>query len=286
MSPSVLNSSVPRRRLGRELRQLRERLTQLPQTSVASELEWSATKLWRMERGEVPVRSGDVVLLCELYGVDEETTEILAALATKTREKGWWHDYASLPSWFELYVGLEEAASRIREYQSQLVPGFLQTREYATAIFTKDVDGVPRYQIADRVAVRLLTRLEPQAPEFDIVVDEAVLRRVVGSRQIMAAQVRRLADAGRLPNVSVRVLPFSSNLHAGVLTGGSFTILDFPEQYEPTTVYQESITGALFLDKQTESDRYAWVYHDIRSAALSEAESRALLLDTAKEYEP
>ncbi|ROO52904.1 helix-turn-helix protein [Micromonospora sp. Llam0] len=84
MSPSVLNSSVPRRRLGRELRQLRERLTQLPQTSVASELEWSATKLWRMERGEVPVRSGDVVLLCELYGVDEETTEILAALATKS----------------------------------------------------------------------------------------------------------------------------------------------------------------------------------------------------------
>jgi hypothetical protein len=291
MSPSVLNSSVPRRRLGRELRRLRERLTQLPQTSVASELEWSATKLWRMERGEVPVRSGDVVLLCELYGVEKETTEILAALATKTREKGWWHDYASLPSWFELYVGLEEAASRIREYQSQLVPGFLQTREYATAIFTKDLDGVPCHQIADRVAVRLgrarlLTRLEPQAPEFDIVVDEAVLRRVVGSRQIMAAQVRRLADAGRLPNVSVRVLPFSSDLHAGVLTGGSFTILDFPEQYEPTTVYQESITGALFLDKQTESDRYGWVYHDIRSAALSEAESRALLLDTAKEYEP
>ncbi len=194
------------------------------------------------------------------------------------------------PPWFEIYVGLEEAACRLREYHIGLIPGVLQTREYATAVFEKDVDGVPRDEIAGRVAVRLrraklLTRLDPQAPEFEIVLDEAVLRRPIGSKEIMAAQLRRIAGTSELPNVSIRILPFGAGLHGGTMACGSFKLLDFPQRHEPTTVYVEGFTGALFLDKPAESARYAWAFNDLLSASMDEPASRDLLLDTAKEYE-
>ncbi|WFE25102.1 helix-turn-helix transcriptional regulator [Solwaraspora sp. WMMD791] len=290
MPAALLNSSVPRRQLGRELRRLRERLAGVPQTTAARELEWSATKLLRMERGEVPIRAEDVVLLCELYGADLKTIEALAALAPKTKEKGWWHDYASIPSWFELFIGLEEAAAHLREFHTELVSGVLQTREYATAVFSMNQDEVPAEEIERRVEMRmrrarLLTRMEPYLPRFDIVLDEAILRRPIGSGQIMAGQLRRLAQAGEQPNISIRVLPFSAGLHAGLMAHGSFTLLDFPEGNEPTTVYVEELTGALFLDRPDEAERYAWTFTDIAGRALSEQASRDLFWQTAKEYE-
>ncbi|MFV2094091.1 helix-turn-helix domain-containing protein [Micromonospora sp. LOL_013] len=290
MPAALLNSSVPRRQLGRELRRLRERLAGVPQTTAARELEWSATKLLRMERGEVPIRAEDVVLLCELYGADLKTIEALAALAPKTKEKGWWHDYASIPSWFELFIGLEEAAAHLREFHTELVSGVLQTREYATAVFSVNQYEVPAEEIERRVEMRmrrarLLTRMEPYLPRFDIVLDEAILRRPIGSGQIMAGQLRRLAQAGEQPNISIRVLPFSAGLHAGLMAHGSFTLLDFPEGNEPTTVYVEELTGALFLDRPDEAERYAWTFTDIAGRALSEQASRDLFWRTAKEYE-
>ncbi|ROO51849.1 helix-turn-helix protein [Micromonospora sp. Llam0] len=290
MPAALLNSSVPRRQLGRELRRLRERLAGVPQTTAARELEWSATKLLRMERGEVPIRAEDVVLLCELYGADLKTIEALAALAPKTKEKGWWHDYASIPSWFELYIGLEEAASALRQYHTGFVPGVLQTREYATAVFSMNQHEVPAEEIERRVEVRmrrarLLTRLEPYLPRFDIVLDEAILRRPIGNAQIMANQLRRLAQAGELPNVSIRVLPFNAGLHAGLMAHGSFIVLDFQEKYEPTTVYVEGLTGALFLDRPDERDSYAWSFSGMGDLAMDEQRSRDLLWQTAREYD-
>ncbi|WP_326551352.1 helix-turn-helix domain-containing protein [Micromonospora sp. NBC_01813] len=290
MLSALSNSSVPRRQLGRELRRLREQLARLPQTTAARELEWSATKLFRMERGEVPMRTEDIVLLCELYGADPKITEALAALAPKTREKGWWHDYASIPSWFELYIGLEEAASALRQYHTAFVPGVLQTREYATAVFSMNQVEVPVEEIERRVEVRmrrarLLTRMEPYLPRFDIVLDESILRRPIGSPEIMATQLRRLAQAGELPNVSIRVLPFSAGMHAGLMAHGSFIVLDFAERYEPTTVYVEGLTGALFLDRPDERDSYAWSFADIGELAMDEQSSRDLFWRTAKEYD-
>lgn len=289
MSAALLNSSVPRRQLGRELRRLREQLARVPQTTAARELEWSATKLLRMERGEVPIRTEDVVLLCELYGADLKITEALAALAPKTKEKGWWHDYASIPSWFELFIGLEEAAAHLRAYHTNLVPGVLQTREYATAIFARSPLRLSPEVIEQRVAVRLqraklLTRMEPLLPRFDIVLDEALVRRPVGSGAIMAAQLRRLAEASELPNVSIRLIPFSAGIHGGLLTSG-FTVLDFPAELEPTTVYVEGLTGALFLDRADEAERYTIAFDDLTAAALGQAATRDLLVRTAKEYE-
>ncbi|WBB97379.1 helix-turn-helix transcriptional regulator [Solwaraspora sp. WMMA2080] len=289
MSSALLNSSVPRRQLGRELRRLRERLARVPQTTAARELDWSATKLLRMERGEVPIRAEDVVLLCELYGADLKTVEALAALAPKTKEKGWWHDYASIPSWFELFIGLEEAASHLRAFHTELVPGVLQTREYATAVFARSPLRLSPEVIEQRVAVRLqraqlLTRMEPILPRFDIVLDEALVRRPAGSGAIMAAQLRRLAEASELPNVSIRLIPFSAGIHGGTLSR-AFTMLDFPAELEPTTVYVEGLTGALFLDRPDEAERYTIAFDDLTAAALGQAATRDLLARTAKEYE-
>jgi len=289
MSSALLNSSVPRRQLGRELRRLRERLARVPQTTAARELDWSATKLLRMERGEVPIRAEDVVLLCELYGADLKTVEALAALAPKTKEKGWWHDYASIPSWFELFIGLEEAASHLREYHTGLVPGVLQTREYATAVIARSPLRLSPEVIEQRVAVRLqraqlLTRMEPILPRFDIVLTEAVIRWPVGSGAVMAAQLRRLAEASELPNVSIRLIPFSEGVHGGLLTG-DFRLMDFPAELEPTTVYVEGLTGALYLDRPDEAARYTIAFDDLTAAALGQAATRDLLARTAKEYE-
>ena len=163
------------------------------------------------------------------------------------------------------------------------------TREYATSIFTKNVDGVPRDEIEGRVAVRLrrarlLTRLDPQAPDFTIVLDQSVILRPVGSRAIMAGQLRRVAEASELPNVSIRIVPFEAGLHGGISTG-AFTVLDFARRQEPTTVYVEGFTGALFLDKPAEADRYTWAFDDLLSASLDEAATRDPLLGTAKGYE-
>lgn len=290
MPESVVGSTVPRRQLGRELRRLREHEARIPQVDAARALEWSVTKLWRLEGGELAVRALDVKAMCELYGADEQTTTALTAIAPHTKSKGWWHDYADLPPWFEIYVGLEEAATALRCYQTGLIPGVLQTREYATAIFAKDIGGVPRDEIEGRVAVRLrrarlLTRLDPQAPDFTIVLDQSVILRPVGSPAIMAGQLRRVAEASELPNVSIRIVPFEAGLHGGVISTGAFTILDFARRQEPTTVYVEGFTGALFLDKPTEADRYTWAFDDLLSASLDEAATRDLLLGTAKGYE-
>jgi hypothetical protein len=290
MPVTVNGSTVPRRQLGRELRRLREQEARIAQVDAATALECSVTRLWRLERGELPFRTVDVKAMCELYGADPQTTTALVAIAPHTKAKGWWHDYAEIPPWFDLYVGLEEAACRLRDYQLVLVPGVLQTREYATAVFEADTDGVRRDEVEGRVAVRLrrarlLTRLDPQAPEFDIVLDEAALRRPVGGPAVMAAQLRRIAEASELPNVSVRLLPFGAGLPHTTLANGSFTVMDFPARHEPTTVYIEGITGALFLDKPAESARYASAFHRLRASALDSSASRDLLLTTAKDYE-
>ncbi|WFE19197.1 DUF5753 domain-containing protein [Solwaraspora sp. WMMD937] len=290
MAASILNSSVPRRRLGQEVRKLRDRQNHVSTAVAAGMLQWPASKLRRIEHGEIPVCAEDVASLCSLYGAEAPMIEALTGLATKTREKGWWHDYASLPPWFDIYSGFEEAASRLRIYEFQIVPDLLQSRAYAAAVTGATAADPPATHTAIRMATRtagtgVLTRSTSQVPDIEVVLAESVLMRVVGSYPVMAEQLHRLTDASRLPNVSVRVLPFSAGLHPGMTVGTPFTILDFADASEPSIVHHEMLTGALFLDRQAEVDLYALTYDGIRSAALDAAESRTLLLDTAKEYE-
>ncbi|MFI7280130.1 helix-turn-helix domain-containing protein [Micromonospora chersina] len=280
-----IGSTVPRRQLGRLLRQYRTEAG-VTLDAAAEALEYSRQKIWRIECGLGAVRVLDVKAMCELYGVSAELTEAMKGLAAETKSKGWWHAYGdAVPSWFELYVGLESAAAHLREYGDNLIPGLLQTRAYALGLYQPG----SRLSVEEReraVEVRLqrqslLTRRLPQPPRLDAVLSEAVLRRTVHGPGVMTGQLSRLLEVSELPNVSLRVVPFAAGPHPGSVAG-SFVILDFPASKggrapEPSVVYSESLTGALYLDKPDELRAYENAWTGLDALALSEAESRDMI---------
>jgi transcriptional regulator with XRE-family HTH domain len=291
MTEQTTGSTVPRRQLGRYLRDLRngQRLT----VRVAAErLEWSEAKIWRIETGQVGLRSLDVQAMCQIYGAQPDLTEALMGLAKETKARGWWHSFGDvIPEGFDVYIGLEEAAASISWYESELVPGLLQTEAYAHAVITADNPGAGDDEISRRVRVRmarqtLLTRVTA-APELRIVVNEAILRRPVGGPDVMSAQLSRLLEATELPNVELRVISFGTGLHPGVMSG-AFEILRFPlngdgRASEPPTVYADGYTGELYLDKPKEIERYDEAFNGIWSAALDDTASRELIRQASEE---
>lgn len=261
----VPESTVPRRQLGRHLKELRERAG-ITVVAGARALEWSTAKLWRIETGQVSMRSHDVRTMCRVYNAPTNITEALTGLAQETKAKGWWHAYGSaIPKWFSLYVGLESAATRIRKYEPELIPGLLQTKAYSQAIIAMDRPELTPEEVQKAVAVRLhrqalLTRLLPPPPRLEVLLSEAVLRRPIADRSAMAGQLRHLAEqVERLESVSVRVLPLAAG-PCRASGAGPFVILDF-DDVEPSLVYSEGPTGALYLDKAAE----LLIYNDIWS---------------------
>lgn len=292
MPEGTTGSTVPRRQLGRYLRDLRnsQRLTV---RTAAERLEWSETKIWRIETGQTALRSFDVEAMCRIYGAPPDLTQGLMGLAKETKARGWWHAYGDvIPEGFDVYIGLEEAASTFSWYESELVPGILQTERYAHTLIETGNPGIGEEEINRRVHVRLarqvlLTRVTAP-PHLNVVLNEAVIRRPVGGTQIMTGQLARLMEASELPIVSLRIVPFSAGLHYGVMSG-PFVILRFPlngdgEESEPPTVYFEGFTGALYLDKSAEIERYGQAFTNIWSASLDEAASRDLILHAAREF--
>ncbi|MGC4804166.1 helix-turn-helix domain-containing protein [Micromonospora sp. DT233] len=276
-------STVPRRQLGRYLRQLREE-ARMTVKAAADALEWSTPKMWRIETGATSMRSLDVEAMCRLYGASPEITEALMGLAKETKARGWWHSYGdAIPEWFELYVGLEAGASRLRKYEPLLIPGLLQTKAYATQVYEVGRPDMTADEVDRGVAVRLgrqalLTRTMPRAPQVDVMLDEAVLRRGVD-----AEQLEHVVTVSRQPNVSVRVIPFGVGLHRAGMANGAFTILDFDRGNEPSVIYSDGLTGALYLDKPAEVAAYEAVWSAIEKKALSEAQSRKLIASVAGE---
>lgn len=248
--------------LGSRLRRAREAAGITP-AAAGHEIRASASKMSRLELGRVGFKHRDVADLLTLYsiteeqGLGEERTRLLA-LAADANRMGWWHTHADvLPSWFEAYVGLEEAATLIRTYEVQFVPGLLQTADYAAAVTAAAFPEGAEETVAERVAVRmerqkLLARPDP--PHVWAVVDEAALRRPLGGRDVMAAQLEHLLEIKDLPNVTLQVMPFRFGSHAA--EGGAFTILRFAEDDLPDLVYLESLTGAAYLDEPDDVDRY------------------------------
>lgn len=291
MAAETTGSTVPRRQLGRYLRELRNR-QRMTVKRAAEEMEWSETKIWRVENGQASLRSHDVETLCRIYGAPPDLTEALRALAKETKAKGWWHAYGDvIPEWFDVYIGLEEASSQLISYQADLVPGLLQTEDYARAIIEEGNPGASSEEIDRRVQVRIARQAlirRPTAPlELRVALNEPSLRRPVGGAEVMAAQLDALADATALPNVSLRVVPLSVGLHPGVTTG-PFYILRFPlngdgQESEPATVYMDGFTGALYLDKPNEVKQYAEAFQTIWDAALDEAVSTELIRQVAEE---
>ncbi|QOC90530.1 helix-turn-helix domain-containing protein [Micromonospora craniellae] len=286
MLDETSGSTVPRRQLGRLFTELREH-AMITLDEAARALDCSRQKIWRIEKGLVPVRLVDARAMCDLYRVPEEMAAIVAGLAKETRAKGWWHAYGDVvPSWFSLYVGLESAASLIRRYDSELIPGLLQTRAYASELFRRKNPTMTAEEREKLVAVRLqrqsiLVRRLPVAPTLKVVLSEAVLRRSLPDRREMVEQLRHLLDVAALPNVSLRVLPLAAGPPLASETG-TFVVLGFPQglgraSTEPTTVYLENITGALYLDRPVEVAAFAHVWNDLESLAPDEAESEKMI---------
>jgi transcriptional regulator with XRE-family HTH domain len=284
-------STVPRRQLGRKLKELREaaRLT-VPQAIGA--LEWSKPRLWRYETGQVPIHPNDVDVMCRVYGADSDVTEVLKELARQSKAKGWWHSYGDVPEWFELYLGMEAAASRMRHYESEIIPGLLQSPTYARALVSQYMTEAPADEMMEkRTAVRLrrqqiLTRSAPAAPTYEVMLSEAALLRGFDS-STMVDQLTSLAAFTDRPNITIRVIPLSAGptkAHCG-----PFVILDFPMESrvrgpEPTTIYQEQPVGALYLEKPSEVQTYSTIWVDLDRLALDQQASRALIVRRAKEW--
>ncbi|GAA2072687.1 helix-turn-helix domain-containing protein [Actinomadura alba] len=244
--------------LGAQLRQLRE-ASGITREGAGYAIRSSDSKISRLELGRVGFKERDVSDLLTLYGVlDNDERGPLLALAAEANTPGWWHRYSEvLPGWFEVYVGLEEAAARIRTYEVQFVPGLLQTEDYARAVTVLGHPDASQTEIEQRVALRMRRRkvlTAPAPPHLWAVVDEAALRRPLGGAEAMRGQLRHLVDVTALPNVTLQVLPFDHGGHAAA--GGAFSILRFGEPDLPDVVYLEQLTSALYLDKREELDRY------------------------------
>lgn len=264
--------------LGAQLRRLREG-RRISLEEAGNVIRASHSKISRLETGRVGFKDRDIVDLLTFYGVtDQAERDALRALASRANSPGWWHDYSDvLPSWFEAYVGLEEAASQIRAYEVQFVPGLLQTGDYARAVSMLGAHASER-EIDRRVSLRLarqviLTRPEP--PNFWAVLDEAVLRRPIGGDATMRAQLTHLIELSQRPNVTIQIIPFQAGGHAAA--GGPFSVLRFAEYDLPDVVYLEQLSSALYLDKQEVVDGYLAVMERLCIEAATPANSVKML---------
>jgi transcriptional regulator with XRE-family HTH domain len=245
--------------LGAQLRRLREGKG-ISREDAGYEIRASGSKISRMELGRVSFKERDVADLLSMYGVGNlAEREALLGLARQANSPGWWHHYGDiLPPWFQSYLGLEAAATLIRTYEIQFVPGLLQTPEYARAVILLGHAGATADEIDRRVELRrqrqqILDRIEP--PQLWAVIDEAVLRRPIGGPEVMRTQIEALIEAAKKPNVRLQIIPFHAGGHAAA--GGPFAILRFPEPELPDVVYVEQLTSAIYLEKRDDVDHYA-----------------------------
>jgi transcriptional regulator with XRE-family HTH domain len=269
--------TVRRRRLGAELRRLREEAG-LTIERVAKSLECSDSKISRIENGQVGASPRDVRDMLELYEVAAQQRDALIEIAREARKKGWWHAYRDVPV-VPASIGLEDTATAMRMYAALLVPGLLQTRDYASAVLRALQPGLDAEEFERWVDLRirrqsLLDRAD--APALWAILDEAALRRPVGGPQVMAEQLRRLAEAAERPNVTLQVLPFGAGEHAGM--DGGFTIFGFSRSADSDVVHLDNTTGDLYLENPEEIQRYNEVFEQLDTAALGADESLALVV--------
>ncbi len=272
--------TVLRMLLGGQLRKLREAAGITPDRA-GYEIRASRSKISRVEHGRVGFKERDVSDLLTLYGVtDEQVRRHMLTLAQHANSPGWWARYDDvLPDWFETYVGLEQATSLIRTYELQFVPGLFQTKEYARAVTVLGHRAAPAEEIERRVSLRLnrqqiLNRADAM-PKIWAVIDESALRRPLGGREVMRAQLQHLLELTESLQVTLQIMPFDRGGHSAA--GGSFSILRFAAPDLPDIVYLEQLTGALYLDRPEEIDHYREVMNSLSAEAETPVESERQL---------
>ncbi|WP_130800081.1 helix-turn-helix domain-containing protein [Streptomyces otsuchiensis] len=282
-----VNPTVRRRRLGQELRKLREDRGMTAE-EVADRLLVSQSKISRLENGRRSISQRDVRDLCGVYEVrDRRLVDSLMQMARESRQQGWWHAFAELSPGYSVYIGLEMDAASLRVYEPQVVPGLLQTTDYAMAVISGALPEVARSDVERRVEVRTRrqerVRDERRPLRLWAVVDEAALRRQVGGPATMAAQLRYLVAVSELPHVTLQVMPFESGAHPGV--NGQYAIMEFPEANDSTVVYLEGVTNDLYLEKPHDVQNYSVLYEHLRAQALSPEMTRDFVIGIAEEFE-
>jgi transcriptional regulator with XRE-family HTH domain len=270
--------TVRERRLAAELRRLRE-ASAMTLEEAAERLGWSKTKLSRIENVLRRVDVPEVEGLLELYGVAGERYEALAKFAQTAGQRDWW-DTEPLRTDYATYIGLEAEAEALSCYSMGVIHGLLQTEEYAHHVIQAALMRIqPPSAVGRRVAVRaarqavLTERDEPL--HFWSIIDEAVLNREIGGKEVMRAQYNRLLEMAALPNVTLQVMPAAAGAHPGAI--GSFSILHFPEQYFPDVVYVESMTGALYIEGESQVHTHTLAFEHMQATALNPDESTALI---------
>ncbi|MEV0088634.1 helix-turn-helix domain-containing protein [Saccharopolyspora sp. NPDC003752] len=286
MAPDSATGSGPTARrlvLGSQLRRLRE-ASGISREDAGYAIRGSGSKISRLELGRVGFKERDVADLLTLYGVtDQSEHESFLDLVRRSNEPGWWHRFNDLmPSWFQDYVGLEESASRIQTYEIQFVPGLLQTEKYARAVATQGRPEFPEDELDRRVRLRMQRQklfTQPKAPRLWAVIDESVLHRPIGGREVLREQIQFLLDATAMSAVTLQILPFELGRSGAE---GAFTILRFAEPELPDIVYLEHLCGALYLDKPDEVEVYSKVSHRLAVDAQTPEQTRKTLLKALK----
>lgn len=279
--PTRPSATVQRRRLGIELRRLREQAGSTID-EVARALECSDSKVSRIETGQVSATPRDVRDMLNLYGVHGERQDALVQVARVARQKGWWQAYSD--TLVVPLVGLEVAADRIHGYEAMAVPGLLQTRDYARAMIRALRPDLPSDQVERWVELRmtrqeLLRQADP--PTFQVVLEECALRRPVGGRNAMRAQLQHLKEAATLPALTLQVLPLRVGEHGAM--SGAFVIYRFSDPADPDVVYLEHTTSDVYLESPEEVERYATAFDRLRALALHPGDSSSLLTTLASE---
>ncbi|GAA2432307.1 helix-turn-helix transcriptional regulator [Actinomadura vinacea] len=279
---SRTSPTVRRRRLASEMRRLRKEAGKTRE-EAARFADIAPATVSRIEAATHAPKVADIMALCKFYGLDEERAEVLITLARQSRQRGWWQKYGEvIPSWFEVYVGLEEEVSDVRTYQSEVIFGLLQTEAYARGVLLADDDVSPdEGERLLEVRMRRQRLLEvADRPELWVIQNEAALRREVGGVSTMREQLSHLAELSRQPGITIQVLPFSAGAHPSM--HGAFEVLSFSDRRDPDVVYVDYRRGSIYLEHAVEVDDYAQLFDQLRARALGPDESRALIAHIAQ----
>jgi len=281
--PRASGPTIARWQLGRQLKAARE-AAKITQSEIADVLGCSESKIYKLEAGDVGINRGDLIVMLDRYGItDEQRRATIFDLQKQGKQRGWWAKYGQLPNNYSMYVGLESAAIEVKNFELAVVPGLLQTEEYARAIASAAWPGQEE-EVRRRVELRMARQAcltEDPPLKFWAIVDEGVLHRCTGGPDVMRAQLRHLIEMSERPNVVLQVLPFSEGWHPG--TVGSFSILEFPETVHSPVVYIESQAGDAYLEREDDLRRVTLIYTHLHAAALSASKSRELIAALAKD---
>lgn len=279
-----LGPTVRRRRLVGELRKIRESLG-MSSEEVAEQLGWSASKVTYMERLDSkrpdPVH---VEAVCRVYGVDDAKRAELVALAREGRKRGWWFKHnEALTEPYKIFLDFEVEAGTCFTWEPMVVPGVVQTRDYARAVMLGGPDELDEKQLDQRVDVRMARQEVLSRPgnplRLHAIVDEAAIRRPVGGWDVMRAQLHRLLEVAELPGVTLQVIPFAAGAHAGTL--GSFSILEFPEPGDADVVYAESIFRQGFFEDPDEVLSHHRTFRKLTAVAASPGDTMRMIAAVA-----